>query len=114
MYFVEDCLLYSLLCLVVNHLACTIFHLHRLNATPANMFPQGKIQPSQKSSIFFPLNYSKDLAPILSCLEASIEMLLPMSSPMLPKVFAFHLVDPKSELDIFNGKLEWCLDLASP
>jgi hypothetical protein len=87
---------------------------------PANMFPQGKIQPLPKSPIFFPLNYSKDLAfgylvrPILSCLKASIEMLLPMSSPMLPKVFAFLLADPKSELDIFDGKLEWCLNLALP
>jgi hypothetical protein len=83
------------------------------------MFPQGKIQPLPKSPIFSPLNYSKDLAfgylvlLILSCLEASIEMLLLMSSPMLPKVFSFLLADPKSELDIFNRKLEWCLNLAS-
>jgi hypothetical protein len=52
--------------------------------------------------------------PILSCLEASIEMLLLMSSPMLPKVFTFLLADLKSELDIFDRKLEWCLNLASP
>jgi hypothetical protein len=87
---------------------------------PANMFPQGKVQPSPKSLIFFPPNYSKDLVfgylvlPILSCFEASIEMLLLMSSPMLLKVFAFFLADPKSELDIFDGILEWCLNLASP
>jgi hypothetical protein len=84
------------------------------------MFPQGRIQPSPESPIFFSLNYSKDLAfgclvpPILSCLEALIEMLLPMSSPMLLKVFAFLLADPKSELNIFDGKLEWCLNLALP
>jgi hypothetical protein len=84
------------------------------------MFPQGKSQPLPKSPIFFPLDNSKDLAfgylilPILSCLKALIEMLLPMSSPMLPKVFAFLLANLKSELDIFNGKLEWCLNLALP
>jgi hypothetical protein len=84
------------------------------------MFPQGKVQPLPKCPIFSPPNYSKDLVfgylvlPILSCLEALIEMLLLMSSPMLPKVFAFLLADPKSELDIFNRKLEWCLNLALP
>jgi hypothetical protein len=119
MYFIDNCLLYSFLSLAVYHSAGIIFYLHRPNPPTADVFTQGKVKPSPKCSILFPLYYCKDLALcyiillILSRLKM-IQMLLSILFPMLSNIIAFSLANLKPELDIFSWQLEWCFNLTLP
>jgi hypothetical protein len=120
MNFIEDRLLDCFLSVIIYHPASTVFYLHHLYTPTADVFTQGKVQPSLKSPIFLSLYYHKDLVlcnvilPILRPLKTLIQVLLSMLFPMLSKIITFLFADSNPEPDIFNSQLKWCIDMTLP
>jgi hypothetical protein len=52
--------------------------------------------------------------PFLGCFETMIELLLLVTFSVLTKIVALLLAYHQVQLDVFNGELEWGIDITLP
>ncbi len=58
--------------------------------------------------------FSCHILPFLSCFETMVEVLLSVMFSVLTKIVALLLAYHQAQLDVFDGELEWGIDLTPP
>ena len=83
------------------------------------MPPKSVVEPAPERLVLLLFNNSQDVSfcsfvlSILRRFETILQMLPPMTVPVLSKIITLLLTYHQAEFDVLDGELKWSIDLAS-